>query len=80
VGSSSLIRRSCFDDIGGYDESFRLSSDHQFYLRLSTRYKFGFLDAELYLYRKHPQQITANRKLREEYKEKVLLDFEANFP
>lgn len=79
-GSSSLIRRECFDQIGLFDTRFRLSCDHQLFLRMSTRYKFVYLDEELYLYRKHSAQANSNRSLRDEYRERVLKDFAEHFP
>jgi glycosyltransferase involved in cell wall biosynthesis len=79
-GPSALLYKSCFDKVGMFDESFALSSDHEFLLRLSTQYKFGYLNQELHKYRKHPEQVTSNRQLREEYKEKILTHFIEQFP
>lgn len=38
---STLIRRCCFKDLGGFDESL-VYEDFEFWLRLSLRYQFQY--------------------------------------
>ena len=49
-GPSTLIRRSCFDDVGGFDEDL-VYEDYEFWLRVSRRYQFTYDDAVLAVYR-----------------------------
>lgn len=39
-----FIRKSCFDDVGGFDTSLRCLEDWEFAIRFSEKFKVGFLD------------------------------------
>lgn len=43
-GSNNLVRRSAYDAIGGFDESFKRNQDHEFLIRLLQRYKIAYCD------------------------------------
>lgn len=42
-----LIRKSCFDNAGGFDASLRCLEDWEFVLRFSRMYKIGYIDEVL---------------------------------
>jgi glycosyltransferase involved in cell wall biosynthesis len=79
-GPSVMIRNECFDEAGYFDESLEQNEDHDLYLRISLAYKFGYLNQEIYKYRKHDGQITQKRQQRESYKELVLKRFVKKHP
>ena len=53
--SSVAFRRSCFDTAGGYNESRRLSTDHEFWFRLLTLCRAGNLRQPLVEFRVNMQ-------------------------
>lgn len=53
IASAALVRRSCFDELGGFDESYFGSGDWQMWYRIAERYKVGYVDRPLTFYRVH---------------------------
>jgi glycosyltransferase involved in cell wall biosynthesis len=51
--SGPLVRRTCHDEIGCYDERLPHAGDWDLWLRLCTRYRVGYLAQPLYGYRMH---------------------------
>jgi len=45
--SSVLMRKSAIDRIGGFDESYKVAEETEFFLRLSTYYDAAFVDCPL---------------------------------
>lgn len=62
-GSSVMIRREVFEDMGGFDESLRADVDGAMWLRCARHYAFGQLDEPLTEYRVHANTLSANRNL-----------------
>ena len=56
--SAVLIRRSCFEAVGGFDETLRMGDDYELFLRIARHFELGYVDAPLVLYRQHPTQGT----------------------
>lgn len=58
--SSTLVRKSALDDVGGFpdDPEHRSAEDWDLFLRLSTKYKFHALNEKLVLRRTHPQMMS----------------------
>jgi len=48
-------RRRVFDDLGGFDESFQMAADYDFFLRASRKSRFLKVDEILAIFRSHPQ-------------------------
>jgi glycosyltransferase involved in cell wall biosynthesis len=57
-GPTSVIRRECFDAVGGFDEELQSGEDYDLWLRISTKFEFRVLDLVTYLYRLWPGQIS----------------------
>lgn len=74
-----MMRRSCYEDIGLYDESLAYS-DWEMWLRilLLSDWKVGFINRPLALYRIHSQNISLNKSLNVNYERnlQVLLNVE----
>lgn len=53
IASSVLVRRSCFDAVGHFDEAYFGSGDWEMWLRIAERFGFGFVPLKLTMYRVH---------------------------
>jgi glycosyltransferase involved in cell wall biosynthesis len=53
--STVLVRRTCFEAVGGFDETIRTASveDYDLWLRLARRFPLAHLDVPLVVYRRH---------------------------
>jgi len=70
--SSTMIRKSCFDAVGGYDENFEFAQDYNLWVRLSKKYRIANLSYPLYSYRVHSRAVSQEkRKLQDEYAQKA---------
>jgi glycosyltransferase involved in cell wall biosynthesis len=57
VAISVLVRKECFDRLGGWDEKLRWA-DYHMWLRISRHYKVDYIPEVLVKYRQHPGQNT----------------------
>ena len=72
VTSSVVMRRRCFEECGGFEESLLLAQDWDFWLRVSRRWRVGVLPAELVIYQLHPAQRSARQAEMREYEARVM--------
>ena len=75
-GSSSLIKREIFMEVGGFDYRLSTSADWDLCYRVADRYKFGFVKETLVLYRIHNSNMHSNIEVMER---DMLLGFEKAF-
>jgi glycosyltransferase involved in cell wall biosynthesis len=61
---AALISKRCYDDVGGHDESLRISMDLDLTFRLISRYPVAYLDEVVFSYRRHSGNISGNQELR----------------
>lgn len=63
--SSTLIRRTVFDEVGFFDETplMRNREDWDMFLRIAARYPVGLINQPLVWYRVHPQSSIAAEQL-----------------
>ncbi|MCE5262701.1 MAG: glycosyltransferase [Deltaproteobacteria bacterium] len=59
-GSTVLIERNCFTEIGLFSESLRYTQDAEMWLRVIRRYDIGHLPESLVKQRSHPGQGSVN--------------------
>ncbi len=55
-----LMRRTCYEQIGGFDENFINSEDYDYWLRLAQVYQFKYLDTPLAKWRVTPNSKSKN--------------------
>ncbi len=60
-GSNALIRRSAFEEVGGFDETLLIGEDWELYIRLAARYDYAFVPKMQILYRQSPGSLTSRR-------------------
>jgi len=66
--SGMVIRKSCFDKVGKFDEMCPLSMDKIMVVKVSAYFDVHYLNKPLFYYRVHPGQITQNPKIIEDNK------------
>jgi glycosyltransferase involved in cell wall biosynthesis len=76
---SVMVRRTCFDQVGLFDETLRSCEDYDMWLRISRVWEIDFVPQPLALYRISPNQMSQNleRMLANQIqvKKKALLDY-----
>lgn len=77
IGSTSLIiKKSAFDEIGGFDESFRRHQDWEFTARVAAKYKVKAIEKVGFKrnleYRNSPKNYETAKKYRIHYVEKMM--------
>jgi glycosyltransferase involved in cell wall biosynthesis len=66
TGSTTMIRRSCFAEVGLFNPVFyRGSEDFDMWVRLAKRYDVAYIDSPLAKYRVHRQSLSAGRQVDE---------------
>jgi glycosyltransferase involved in cell wall biosynthesis len=58
----SIIRRSLYHEVGGFDEQFIRAQDAEFWFRIVHKARFHKIDKVLYRYNQHSGSISAERK------------------
>ena len=52
-GSTPMVRRACFDEVGVFDSEIVRSEDWDMWVRIAVSYAFGVVDEPLVIYRQH---------------------------
>ncbi len=60
AGSTSVVRRSVFDEVDGFDSRLSTSADWEFCYRVASKYCIGFVDEPLVQYRMHTTNMHSN--------------------
>lgn len=63
IHPSVMFRRKIFEEIGGYDESFRFAQDYEYWTRILAKYQAANLPEYLINYRVFEQNITKSNNL-----------------
>ncbi|MGZ8496357.1 MAG: glycosyltransferase family 2 protein [Candidatus Binatia bacterium] len=61
---ASLISKACYDELGGHDETLRISMDLDLSFRIFRRYPIAYIDEVVFYYRKHSGNTSGNQELR----------------
>ncbi len=76
AGSTALVKRQVFDEVGGFDLRLSTAADWDFCYQVSRKYKLGFVAEPLVLYLIHGSNMHGNVKAMEH---DMLLGFEKAF-
>jgi glycosyltransferase involved in cell wall biosynthesis len=68
---SAFWKREVMDEIGLFDESFHYTMDYEYWLRISRKYPFGFIDEPLSAFRMHEASKTGSLVAHRFWKEAV---------
>jgi glycosyltransferase involved in cell wall biosynthesis len=55
---NSLVRKTVYDQVGGFEESFRAAQDHDMLIRIAEATQFAYLPDYLFYYRRHSDSIS----------------------
>jgi glycosyltransferase involved in cell wall biosynthesis len=75
-GSAALVRRQCFDDLGGFDVALSTSADWDMWRRIMGRYRVDLVEEPLLDYRVHSSAMHRNVAL---FERDLLHAFESMF-
>lgn len=53
IASAALVRKQCFDDLGGFNDAYFGSGDWEMWLRIAENWDIGYVDEKLTYYRVH---------------------------
>lgn len=74
IHGSTMFRRRCFEEMGGYNSAMRTGQDYDLWLRMSDSWDMGCLAEVLYKYRWHPGMISTTRQKEQERNAEIALD------
>jgi glycosyltransferase involved in cell wall biosynthesis len=77
---TAVVRRRCLDELGPFDERYRMGIDWELWLRLSVRYDFSFVDDETAEYRVWSGQMSTNWRGRYEHAFRIMREFVDRHP
>jgi glycosyltransferase involved in cell wall biosynthesis len=60
TASSTMVRRKCLEQVGGFDPELRSAEDRDMWLRLAARFRVQQVDLKCWHYRVHPEQMSKN--------------------
>ena len=78
--NTTLTKRKCFDELGGFDESFRVADDYELWLRFSTTFVFEYMPVYLGYYRVMRDQISSDKTRRFASNERAIRGVLEAFP
>ncbi|WP_165066852.1 glycosyltransferase family 2 protein [Paludisphaera rhizosphaerae] len=78
--SSALVRRTCFDEVGYFDEALSSIEDRDMWLRVASRHAAIQVDCPCWYYERHPDQMSRHSARMYLNYERVLRKFFAEHP
>lgn len=70
--SSSVIRHSCLEEVGYFDENLPMGIDYDLWIRLAARYRFEYVDEPLVKYRTGHANLSKNTMKRYDCAQKIM--------
>ena len=77
--TTALVRRSCFDEMGGFNTSVGVADDYELWLRFSSRYLFHYEPGIVASYRVMADQISSDKRRRFAANELIIREFLAKY-
>jgi glycosyltransferase involved in cell wall biosynthesis len=76
--ATALVKRRCFDEMGGFDVTVGVADDYELWLRFSARYYFHYSPGVVASYRVMENQISSDKYRRFEANELIIKRFLEN--
>ncbi|WP_410174045.1 glycosyltransferase [Marinobacter orientalis] len=77
--TTALVRRRCFEAMGGFDTSLGVADDYELWLRFSARYCFHYEPGIVASYRVMTDQISSDKRRRFDANERIIAEFLARY-
>lgn len=77
---TSVVKKECFNRLGGFKEQVRMGIDYDLWLRFSTQYEFDYVDRPLLHYRLWGGQMSKNFRSRYLNGIEIMKNFLHEFP
>lgn len=61
-GACTMIRRSCLQAVGGYDEGYSCQDGYELWIKFTSRYRVANVNLPLFYYRQHGGNLTRNER------------------
>lgn len=78
--NTTMTRRRCFDEMGGFSNKDRYAEDYGLWLKFSTRYRFQYVPEYMAYYRIMDDQLSSDKIHRFMANEKIVLEFLHQYP
>jgi len=78
--STTMVRRRCFDEMGGMSSKRKVADDYDLWLRFASKYLFYYLPEYLACYRISKNQISSDTPRRFKVNEEIILAFLEEYP
>jgi len=72
IGCGIMFRSDHLIDVGLYDDGFRMHEDRDLRARFLEKYRIARIELPLYRYRRHPDNMTNDRRAWEHYERRLL--------
>lgn len=80
TNNTVLVKRKCFDEMGGFDEKLRYAEDYDLWLRFATRYRFIYHPCEVACYCCEGDRLSSQEEKVLEANQNILSRFFTMFP
>lgn len=77
--TTALVKRRCFEEMGGFDASLEVADDYELWLRFSARYWFHYEPGIVACYRVMADQISTDKRRRFSANERIINEFLARY-
>lgn len=77
--TTALVKRRCFDEMGGFDTSIGVADDYELWLRFSAWYRFHYEPGIVAAYRVMEDQISSDKRRRFAANETIIRRFLAQY-
>lgn len=77
--TTALVKRRCFQEMGGFDTSVGVADDYDLWLRFSAKYRFYYEPGIVASYRVMTNQISSDKRRRFEANEFIIKRFLKNY-
>ena len=77
--TTAMVRRRCFDEMGGFDTSVGVADDYELWLRFSARYRYHYEPGMCASYRVMADQISSDKRRRFAANERIIREFLARY-
>lgn len=75
LAAGAMYRRTCYDEIGGYNEKLRYQEDYDFWIKFIDKFKVYNVNLPLMYYRKHDASMSTNFTARMKARQSVKQEF-----